>query len=101
MAVEQAVVGLVGRYASDPSPPFEPRVVVVGLELSPRDTAALVDALRAAWESTAPWEPSAELESKAVEWLERALGARGYERVHVHVTVLDGLPSQNRERRDP
>lgn len=51
-----------------------------------------MDALQAAWESTLPWAPKAELQRKAEEWLSRTLEDAGFSDIEVQVTVMDDLP---------
>lgn len=90
------IVGVLGRYASDPSQPFPPHLETVNVTLSDRARASALEALQAAWEATLPWSSSEELQQKAEEWLRRALLLAGHSDVEVQVTVMDDLPHQVR-----
>lgn len=90
------VVGVLGRYASEASQPFAPRLEVVGVHISERARAAALEALEAAWESTLPWAPAAELEERAQTFLRKSLSMNGLGDVTVQVTVLDNIPSRVR-----
>lgn len=86
------VVGVIGRYASEASQPFAPQLESVGVHLSERTHAAALDALEAAWESTLPWAPKAELVERAEDLLRKALSLNGLGAVEVQVTVVDNIP---------
>lgn len=86
------VIGVLGRYTSDPGQPFPPRIETAGITLAPRVHAAVLDALQAAWESTDPWAPGISLQSKAETLIHMALRTAGISDVHVHVTVMEDIP---------
>ena len=86
------VVGVLGRYGSEATQPFPPRVKTAGVILSRPAHDAAVEALQAAWEATAPWAPKVELQRKAEIWMAHALNAAGHSDVEIHVTVVDGIP---------
>lgn len=86
------VVGVIGRFASEPSQPFEPRIETNGFVLSGEPRRSAAEALQAAWEATDPWAPKDELAHKAEEWLTRSLEMSGITGVQVLVVVIDGLP---------
>ncbi len=86
------VIGILGRYASSAAQPFPPRIKSAGITLTPRAKESAVEALQAAWESTTPWSPAAELQQKAQVWLERVLVDNGYVDVEVQVTVVENIP---------
>ena len=83
---------MVGRYASEAAEPFPPRVKAAGVTLPPSVVRAATEALQAAWESTLPWAPKAELQRKAEKWLSKALKDAGFSDILVQVTVMDDLP---------
>jgi hypothetical protein len=85
------LVAVMGRYGSDPAEPFPPRLEAVGIDIDFM-RSELTEALRAAWESTAPWEPRSLIEEKGARWVGDALKRHGYVDVQIQVSVIDDLP---------
>jgi len=55
------------------------------------------DIARAAWESTAPWDPKETIAEKAEAWIDRHARRRGLGEVQVQAVVMDGLPKVSGE----
>lgn len=91
------VVVVVGRYASDPSEPFPPRVEVRGMDVSDAVLQEFVEIARAAWESTAPWDAKDKIAEKAESWVARRARERGLGEIQVQAIVMDDLPKISHE----
>ncbi len=89
------LIAVLGRYGSSAAEPFEPRLEAVGIDIDAARNE-LTEVLRAAWQSTAPWEAKSTLEAKGTEWVKAVLARRGIRGVEVSVQVMDNLPDSHR-----
>ena len=98
------IVAVVGRHASDPAPPFDPKVEVRGFVPSKIEMSEMHELVTSATESSLPWLSADLLRSKVEGMLRRYAAAKPWGVVDVEVVVMDNIPStrlQGQEVRFP
>lgn len=82
------IVAVVGRFANDPAPPFEPRLELRGLSPTLAETAELHVVLNAAMEGSLPWIKEADLEARIRGMLESYVTKKNWGPVDIDVVIM-------------